>query len=370
MKLAQGTSKLLARRGSHLTSLAAAVTLFAATYGGQSAQACDCIDEGIARNFDRSDHVFVGRVLFGLELPRHFLYLAAVERNFTGCESTRGLVWLQTEQNWGSCGTRFTPGQAYLMFANKVPGALGFALATDDCAGNKPLEQVTSVDFQYLDTRQNCCGDDCSCQLGVNRVSCEQDPCSLALPCDTAGPVRCEVNSCGSCQAEFYDRDGIRACLGDEGTEPLDPRCVDHKGYDFGECTASPGWLVLDGTCQAIQNGCGTLVGGNMPVFPSEAACKAVCQDAAKRYSCGDALTCDKTTSYCEEVFPGQEPQPGEPTAYYTCRPLAERCIGAPTCDACFEIDEGGQWFLSDDGFPASCYEMGPGELFVNIALP
>lgn len=345
-----------------MASLLAAATLVPTAFWAQSAQACDCIEQSVAQNFDRKSHVFTGEVLFSVELPQTILYLSSVKRSYTGCRADEGLVWVQTEQDWASCGTRFTPGESYLFFANQVSGIFGFALQTDACAGNMREQGLSEADLAYLETRQNCCGGECACQPGVEAAECEVDPCSLAAPCETVGSIRCEVNNCGGCNAEFFNSDGIRVCTGEQ---EVDPRCEDHKDYDFGDCDADPGWLVLDGSCQRVSSGCGTIPGPT-PLFESKAACESVCQP--KRFACGDELTCDKRTSYCAEELPGQEPPPGEPTAYYECRPLPEGCLDAPSCATCFEPHEGSDGVLSPDGFPAYCSDSAG--VFISVAFP
>lgn len=348
-----------------VASLVAGASLFIGALE-QEAQACDCIAGGVAYDFARHDHVFVGQVLFGLQLPDVMLYLTTVERSYTGCASEGGVRWLQTDADASSCAARFATGERYLLFANDVSGVYGFAPQTDDCSGNMGINGVSPEDLAYLETRKNCCNESCACQPGVEEFSCEVDPCSLATPCEGEGQVRCEVNNCGGCEAEFYNSDGGRACL---GNEEKDPRCVDHKDHEFGDCDAYPGWLVLDGRCQLVVSGCDTLVPGSMPVFESKQDCQSACNLESPSFSCGEQGSCETGTSYCQRSIPGAQPPPGEPTEYFDCLPLPESCINLPSCNNCFEVTEGG-YILTPDGFPADCQDDGQGAVNVSVAYP
>lgn len=425
------TPSTLAQRTKLAASFVASFSLFALTYMGQEAQACDCMQQSVAQNFGKSDHVFAGRILFGLELPQSILYLSTVQRSYTGCAEKRDLLWVETERDWASCGTRFKVGESYLIFAHSKGTSFGFTLQTNACAGNIAMDQVTATDLEYLETRQSCCGGSCACQPGVEEMECAVDPCSLALPCDVPGPVRCQANNCGACSAEFYSG-GERVCMGedkrctsnddcaeseycssqgeclDDGScrelkdcnivgnvqkrimidcdfkvscqenvcvsecKQEDPRCVDHEGYDFGDCEAEPGWLVLNGACQEVSSGCGTLVpGGNMPVFETKEACEHTCSRENRYFPCGKELRCNKTTSVCERSVPGVKPRPGDPTEYFQCIPLPERCDELPSCESCFAPDNTStDGVMHPDGFPAQCGKGEEGGLWLSVAYP
>lgn len=359
---------LAKRKRRLLASLLAGAAGLATTYASQSAQACDCMQPSVAQAFGGRDHVFVGQVLFSLELPDTMLYLSSVERNYTGCEAEQGVIWVQTPQDWASCGTRFSVGESYLFFADDAPGLFSFAAQTDACLGNRRKSELSAAELAYLETRQSCCGGSCACQPGVEEAECEQDPCSLALPCEVPGSVRCEANNCGGCHAEFYDTSGTRVCMGG----PQDPRCVDHKDYEFGDCEAYPGWLVLDGECQEVTSGCGTLP-GQMPIFESQQACQSACEPDSDFFACGDELSCDRTKSYCEIGTSGPQPPPGESPFIYSCRPLPEACVDAPTCKGCFEPvnpENGSEWVILQEGLEGSCTDDGAGRVTTRVDFP
>lgn len=419
-------STTLGRMGRLLLSALAATSLFAATYLGQEAQACDCLDKELPQQYAIHDHVFAGRVLFELNMASTSLYLAFVETNYTGCEAEQGVVWLQTPNDGSSCVTRFSVGESYLFFADEVPGIYSFALSTHECSGNRLMSRLEPEDLEYLQTRQNCCDGSCTCQPGVDEVNCLVDPCSVAAPCDVVGEVRCESNYCGGCHAEFYNSDGERVCLGgetsclyddecpesqycnrngqcaDDGTcgtsgecmleandfevnldcapeidcrdnrcvaECKDKRCVDHKGFDFGPCDAYPGWLILDGECVEVVSGCGTLVPGSMPVFDSKENCESSCNLRANTFACGEKLKCDRTKAYCQDSLPGAEPPLGEPRRYFDCLPLPEKCQDAPSCETCFEPRTPPEVLLPGNN-PATCFDAEDGTVFVSVAFP
>lgn len=320
----------------------------------------------LSDDFALSQEVFVGEVLFSMELPQAALYLTKVETSYTGCSSEGSTVWIQTSIDGASCGTSFSLGERYLIFANKSSGMFGFALQTDSCSGNRRMSGVEAADLEYLSTRKSCCGESCACQPGVEQVSCDVNPCSLAVPCEGAGRVRCEVNNCGGCTAEFYNSDGVRVCT---GKEDAINRCADHKGYEFGDCGGYPGWLVLDGRCQLVSSGCGTLANGNMPVFPTQAACESACNLEPKLTFCGGGVSCDLSKTYCQESLPGVEPPPGEPTVYFDCNPLPEACADNPSCENCFEA-LGNGLFMVAEGAPGECFDNGQGEMMVYVAYP
>lgn len=409
-----------------LSSLCGALVLSAAYLGNAtSAQACDCMEQDFTQHYSQSDAVFRGTTLFSFEFGSKRLVLAYVLQNYKGCMPGGRVMWLETERSSAACGTSFSYGRDYLIFGSEQSALFPGTVSTNDCSGNRLFNGLSQKELEFLNGRDVCCGDSCECAGGQERVNCIADPCEVSQPCEGQGAVTCESNYCGGCHAEFFNSEGKMVCTGDDeptqctsdagcpdthycnfegicaqdttctyngecdlpgnefevsidcegygsctngacGITCGDPRCVDHKGYDFGECEMVVGWLVQDGKCVNISSGCGSLSPNNLPRFTSKTECESSCEFEPTTFACGDKLRCDRETSYCENSVPGVMPQPGEPTEYFECRPLPEQCKADPNCDACFagnpEYDAiGAAW---------NCVDLGQGELFLDVAYP
>lgn len=384
------------------------------------AQACDCVDFDLTRQYAESQHVFTARMIFSFELANRVFYLALVEDTYKGCAPANRITWLQTNKSSAACGDSFAFGPEYLIQASEGNGAFGFALSTGSCSGNRLAKNLSDKDWKFLKSREVCCNGSCTCAAGVDRVNCLVDPCTVATPCKGEGAETCEANGCGGCNAEYFNGEGKMVCLGkedgactsdkdcpnnqycgfdsvcaDDATCNFDgecnlpgndfnnllkclgrgvceqnacvykcggSRCIDHKGYDFGDCEAVLGYLVLDGKCQSVS-GCDSLLSQvGQSTFPSLKACEDACNVEPTRFACGDKLRCNAANSYCQITYPGVEPAPGEPKQYEECMPLPAKCAGAPSCERCFSTAENG-------GIAQSC-DASKGGLEVILALP
>jgi eight-cysteine-cluster-containing protein len=92
-------------------------------------------------------------------------------------------------------------------------------LSIDSCDYNPAVSALTEHDREFLEQRQVCCGDACTCADGTAPVNCFADPCSVAPACSEG---TCQANYCGGCNAEFYDENGYAVC---ENPSPAEPTC-------------------------------------------------------------------------------------------------------------------------------------------------
>lgn len=388
----------------------------------QRAQACDCVEANLQQHYAKSDLVFIGQSLLSFDFGSKRLFLTTVEETFKGCAPKRRMMWLDTERSTAACGAEFAFGQRTLIHANRAKSLFFFGHQTSACSGNRLVSQLSPKELAFLNSREVCCGEKCGCADGSEPVQCLVDPCTVTDPCQGEGAVTCKPNYCGGCNAEYFNAKDEPVCLGNEEPSPAclgdqdcnedqycgvggeclddgacranvdcnlpanqwesfkdcdgvgvcesgrcdlacgDTRCVDHEGYDFGECQTPLGWVVQGGKCVNITSGCQTLVKAKARQFVSKQDCETSCELEPTTFACGEEKRCDPDTSYCEVTLPGMEPQPGEPTEYYDCMPYPERCGEVPSCESCF-VD-------GELGAASYCEELGGGKIRRDLALP
>lgn len=392
----------------------------AAGYLGHSfsAQACSCLAPELTRNYAEADRVFRGQVIWSLELGGlQNYYLVRPEKFYKGCfDENSYWEWITTASSSAACGASFSLREQYLFFTDKDSQA-SWNHSTSSCHGNRVFSSLSDKEQDFLNSRYNCCGEDCGCVDGTQPVNCFADPCEMTEPCDTDKALTCVSNYCGGCNAEFFDVQGALACQpasaceSDEdcgveeycGAEGLcvedglctkdyecnlpgnnfnkelrclgygecsdnrceykcgNPKCIDHEGYDFGNCEMIIGFVRVGGQCESVS-GCGSLIPGGAPAFASKEECESTCSAKASTFACGKSLRCNLGSQYCLETIPGMAPEPGtEVESDYECKDFDLPCEGVPSCEAC----------LSSDPFGASrCRDNGNGEVRVSIALP
>lgn len=410
------TAMLSSKVPLFIGALAATLTYAAVP---QQASACDCEWTDVSQDFARAKEVFSGQVIFGFQVLNQNYYLIAPQTSYKGCQGDGAWVWIQSERDGASCGTSFAEGGEYVFFSyDSVRG--GFAKHTDSCSGNRRLNGLTEKEKEFLDTRENCCGGDCYCAGGGELVGCPEDECAAVQEtCEAPGVASCRRNGCRDCAPEYLHEDGGLLCEGlrrgevcqtdkdcagweycglngscvpkgqcsnnaecnlpgnkseavvdCEGSsicvegrcafECGDARCVDHEGYDFGDCDAYIGWVVSGGQCVLVSSGCGSLIPGSLGSFASKQDCEASCEFASSKMDCGPELSCDIATSYCLITTPGVQPRPGDPSRYYDCMDLPD-CGPNPSCESCFGSDRMG---------PYDCSDLPSGGIVRSIFLP
>ena len=102
-------------------------------------------------------------------------------------------------------------GGTYLLTAQRVEARSRLPIVRiNSCGYNVRLNVLTQRDWEFLETRLNCCGDECICNDGSQPVNCFADPCQVSA-CDYPG-AECVANYCGGCNAEWYDETGAQVC--------------------------------------------------------------------------------------------------------------------------------------------------------------
>ncbi len=198
---AAGTALLPALVGLSLPLLAA-----------RPAQACSCLQPTVESSYNNSSDVVEARILLSLPVGNERWMVASVRSTYKGCLGENELVLLTTPASSASCGVNLQTGRVYLVNGRSDGAALGIArLNIGLCDYNLPVAELTDQDRAFLDGRQVCCGDECSCASGELPVQCFVQPCSVAPVCDVEGAV-CVDNYCGGCNAEFYDPLGNAVC--------------------------------------------------------------------------------------------------------------------------------------------------------------
>lgn len=290
------------------------------------AQACFCAIPDLVTSYEEYDAVIAADVYFGFELGSDRYYLVNPTRSYKGCVDTKRPVWVKTSRSSGSCGTSLEEGESYLLSARQ--DSAPWVKSISSCSYNVKTSTLTQEQQSFLDTRIQCCGDDCSCANGEEVVNCLVDPCQVAPACDEGS---CRANFCGGCNAEFFNDEGERVCeepscesskdckddhycsvrgvcepdntceadidcnmagnnypqfmkcmsygtcnRGGTCSQTCGPiQCLDYQDYDFGDCEMIMGWIVRNGKC-VQASGCGFPDPG-MRSFASEKQCQSSC---------------------------------------------------------------------------------------------
>lgn len=296
--------------------------------------ACSCMPPDINRSYRDADEVAKIRILGRLLFSRggNNWYIGAVVETFKGCREPGQWVIVETPSSSAACGLNLTRDSYLLNGSDRgslwsIP-IIGVGL----CGYNRSWGSLSDSDLDYLYSRYNCCGDECSCTDGSEPVNCFVDPCMVSECADPE--ATCSSNYCGGCRAEWYDAWGGMAdceasCKSDEdcadGTwcrenQAGQGECVSHAGP--GEscegfvlpwkrercapnltCAFSEPTHDVPGTCAACvydgtpyqegdkfsaSDGCNTCVcTGNGGIACTEMACFPTC-DPAEEKSCAD----------------------------------------------------------------------------------
>lgn len=176
------------------------------------AQACSCLQPTVESSYNRSSDVIEARILLSLPVGSERWLVARVRATYKGCLRPSELVLLTTPGSSASCGASLQNGRVYLVNGTPDGNTAGLdRLNISLCDYNLPVAELTGHDQAFLDGREVCCGDECSCANGEQPVQCFAQPCSVAPVCDVEGAV-CVDNYCGGCNAEHYDAFGNAVC--------------------------------------------------------------------------------------------------------------------------------------------------------------
>lgn len=381
-----------------------------------SAQACSCLRPEVTRNYAEADRVFRGQVIWSLALggERNY-YLVRPEQAYKGCLDQYNWEWITTSASSAACGASFSNGESYLFFTDQ-DRRVTWSQTTSSCHGNRVFSSLNDEELKFLNTRYNCCGEDCGCADGSPQVNCLVDPCEVTEPCDTDKALTCVANYCGGCNAEFLDEQGALACQrgarcaldGDCkkgeycGTDGLcvdvgsctqdyecnlpgnnfnnskrclgygeckanrceykcgDPRCVNHEGFDFGDCEMLIGVVRVGDECKTEVGGCGSLIPSGTGGFANKEECEQACKPTT--FACGKSLRCELGTEYCIESIPGVAPEPGDSVeSNFDCTRFPVACSGVPSCEKCIKPGPFGG---------LACEDEPSGAVYVTVPMP
>lgn len=401
--------------------LSGAIALSVGLLGTPStAEACRCPAPELSRDYASAKEVFSGRVLWTLEFGLYKFSLVSPGTYYKGCPQSYGWTWLSTQVGESLCEASFEYGTEYLFFTEQK-SLMRWSASTTSCSGNRVFDSLSEREQQFLNTREVCCGDECTCGDGSAPLICPENPCLRAYPCETSGLAKCEPNRCGEvCDAEFFAADGRLLCQEPEETPCTQDKdcdesqycgfsgvctdigscsvnaecnlpgntfdydvrctgfgvcnksntcefqcgnsaCMDHAGYDFGDCDMVVGWVMSDGECVNVTSGCSSLHPNGVSPFANRLQCEVACKTGRPASKCGVGRYCEIGKSFCREVIPGVRPEEGEPSSTFECVPLPERCVDEPSCDRCFDQNE-------PDAM--SCSQEKDGAIFTSVALP
>jgi hypothetical protein len=197
---------------SNLTKQSVLVVTVALTVWGaasERAEACSCLPPTVESSYNNSSDVFLADIGFRFTIGSTRYYFARVERTFKGCRVARDWVVLKTPVDGATCGVDLN-AREHLINGHAAGRSFGLpAFTIGLCDYNQPKAELDDHDRAFLDGRNVCCGDECSCADGSLAVQCFVDPCQVAPACEEG---RCSANYCGGCNAEFYDEVGYAVC--------------------------------------------------------------------------------------------------------------------------------------------------------------
>lgn len=179
-----------------------------AAYSPQ-ADACTCVRPDITFSYRNNDHAVVARAVSVQAAGNYNVWTFRLIKDVKECSRPGASFRVATPSNPAGCGTSFTPGHTYLLFADDTNIGGQRRWTTTACAGNMELTQMTPDDVDYIMHRPLFCGGQATCVDGTQPVNCFADPCSVGAAC--AGAT-CESNYCGGCTAEWYDASGYGMC--------------------------------------------------------------------------------------------------------------------------------------------------------------
>ncbi len=187
------------------------------------AHACSCLPPDLARSYNSADDVIAVKVYKArkqdrtlqqdnISLHGDVTYVGRVLRGFKGCLAEGDKVFIKSAISGAACGMTLKKGFTYYLNGRRDARKSGWhpVVHINSCDYNLPLDALTKQDWRFLETRLNCCGDECVCNDGTRPVQCFVDPCEVNK-CDEPD-AQCVANYCGGCNAEFFDQTGAQVC--------------------------------------------------------------------------------------------------------------------------------------------------------------
>ena len=319
-----------------------ALALFLCTSAAmiQEAEACSCTAPDLAQNYNHADHVVSVKIYKSGVHGGFRVHAARVGTTYKGCVEPGSRIIILTPSTGASCGVNLKPGRKYL-----VTGMQGYwntkhpVMITTLCNFNSPMKFLTDDQREFLDTRYNCCGDECAC-VNAPMASCLVDPCENS----TCAYGECTANYCGGCNAENYDEQGYQVC----GSCDSDLDCAWNQACDgSGQCHPS---------CESDED-----CDSNSWCRQTESGSSACTPYAQEGESCG-AYTLPWLYSQCADGLVCDPTNPNIPDLGGVCR---QQCAtGSPT---------GPVWDCGDDQYCATdnlCHDNGTCETQADCAIP
>ena len=201
--------------------LVALGTLFTSALLVSEAAACSCLPPDLVFTYNNSTDVLAVKILRKRQRGDQVVYKARTRRTYKGCVEAREKVILTTAVSSAACGVDLEVGSTYLVTGDGTTRRNGRRVVPISlCGHNRLLGDLTDADHGFLDTRFNCCGDECAC-VNSEEVQCFADPCSVS----TCPQGSCTSNHCGGCHAEWYNGNGQALCT----------PCGDDADCSFGQ---------------------------------------------------------------------------------------------------------------------------------------
>jgi hypothetical protein len=186
-------------------ALCATLGLAVAAAVPADARACSCLPPDLPTSYNNSSDVMLGNVLGRVAGRDTTYFVFQIRETYKGCTQPGQVVLLSSPAQSAACGIELRPGVSYLITASHEVSAGQYAIGL--CGYNRQVLALTEADWQFLDGRYSCCGDDCHC-VNDDEVQCFADPCSV----ESCEEGECTANYCGGCFAEFYTELGQAVC--------------------------------------------------------------------------------------------------------------------------------------------------------------
>jgi hypothetical protein len=188
------------------SSALVAALVAAGTFGAlpTAAEACSCAQPSVSQSWHDSTDMFKGHVKSHRIQGNEHQYAVEIMRTFSGCTRAGDVVTVETSISTASCGMPLQVGEDYVLAGYKDPTRTR-AYDIGLCGYNRVWSTVTGEDLEFLRSRPVVCEDDATlaCADGSEPVQCFVDSCQVDVAC--ADAEVCEFNTCGGCDAEFYD---------------------------------------------------------------------------------------------------------------------------------------------------------------------
>ncbi len=161
---------------------------------------------------------------------KEIFYRLRVSYVFKNCAPRRWYIaYAMTPDQSSLCGVDLEEGSEYLMELKVGPrkvsniGLCGVNILLRSAKRDVP-SRLTTEQRRFLLTRRLCCGRRCKCVSGHSAYFrlCLGTICKYSKkPC--ADAKTCIMNRCDGCTAEWFDKNGMPACLPDFGEQTTVP---------------------------------------------------------------------------------------------------------------------------------------------------